>query len=182
MHPRAKQFPPSIFLSTKKRSAQGSICFINPRVKEIRNEASSCPEIFSRTVCFYYVASSPSSPLPHLLDGHSKLVGCSFIDPRVRKFRNETSSCPEIFSRNLRFCFVASSPGSPLPHLLDGHRKLVRCSTIPARSCPGPVRYPWGSIVGCRFSDNMSGFVEMATMMLMCSKLGMDEDCLYYCS
>ena len=45
------------------------------------------------------------------------------------------------------FYYVASSPGSPLPHLLDGHRKLVGCRGIPARPCPGPVRYPWGSIV-----------------------------------
>jgi len=43
--------------------------------------------------------------------------------------------------------YVASSPGSPLLHLLDGHRKLVGCSAIPARSCPGPVQYAWGSIV-----------------------------------
>ena len=70
-----------------------------------------------------------------------------FIDPRVRKIRNVASSCPGIFSRTLRFYYVASSPGSPLPHLLDRHRKLVGCSVIPARSCPGPVRYHWGSIV-----------------------------------
>jgi len=30
--------------------------FIDPRVKKIRNEASSCPGIFSRTLCFYKVA------------------------------------------------------------------------------------------------------------------------------
>ena len=60
----------------------------------------------------------------------------------MRKIRNEASSCPGIFSRTLRFYSVASSPGSPLPHLLDGHRKLVGCSAI-----PGPVRYHWGSIV-----------------------------------
>jgi len=43
--------------------------------------------------------------------------------------------------------YVAGSPDSPLTHLLDGHRKLVGCSTIPARSCSGPVRYHWGSII-----------------------------------
>jgi len=67
----------------------------------------------------------------------SDSVGCvllCFIDPRVRKIRNEVSSCPGIFSRTLRFCYVASSPGSPLPHLLDGHRKLVGYSAILARS------------------------------------------------
>jgi len=70
-----------------------------------------------------------------------------FIDPRVRKIENEASSCLGIFSRTLRFYYVASSPGSTLPHLLDGHRKLVGRSAIPARSCPGPVRYHWGSVV-----------------------------------
>jgi len=70
-----------------------------------------------------------------------------FIDPRVRKIRNEAFSCPGIFSRTLRFYYVASSPGSSLPHLLDGHGKLVGCSAIPARSSPGPVRYHWGSMV-----------------------------------
>ena len=70
-----------------------------------------------------------------------------FIDPRVRKIRNEACSFPGIFSRTLRFHYVASSPGSPLPHLFDGHRKLVGSSAIPARSSPGPVRYHWGSIV-----------------------------------
>jgi len=42
--------------------------------------------------------------------------------------QNETSSCPGILSRTLRFVYVASSPASPLPHLLDGHRKLVGSS------------------------------------------------------
>ena len=70
-----------------------------------------------------------------------------FIDQRVRKIRNEASSCSRIFSRTLRFCYVASSPGSPFPHLLDGHTKLVGCSAIPERSCPGSVWYHWGSIV-----------------------------------
>ena len=70
-----------------------------------------------------------------------------FIDPRVRKIRNEASNCPGIFSRTLRFYYVASSTGSLLPHLLDGHRKLVGCSAILARSCRGPVWYPCGSIV-----------------------------------
>jgi len=56
------------------------------------------------------------------------------IDPRVRKIRNKVSSCPGIFSSTLRFYYVASSPGSPLPHLLDGHRKPVESSAIPART------------------------------------------------
>jgi len=85
-----------------------------------------------------------------------------FINPRVRKIRNEASSCPGIFSRTLRFYYVASSPGSPLPHLLDGHRKLVGCSAIPARSCPGPVRYHWGSIVELEVpSDETPGLMTL---------------------
>jgi len=47
-----------------------------------------------------------------------------FFYPGGRKFRNEASSCPGIISRTLRFHYVASSSGSLLPHLLDGHRKL----------------------------------------------------------
>ena len=35
------------------------LCFINPRVRKIRNEASSCPGIFSELSIFYYVAISP---------------------------------------------------------------------------------------------------------------------------
>jgi len=46
-------------------SLQVLLCFIDPKVKQIRNEVSNCPGIFSRTFCFYYVASSPSCPLPH---------------------------------------------------------------------------------------------------------------------
>ena len=52
---------------------------MNPRVRKIRNEASSCLGIFSRTLRFYYVASSPGSPIPHLLDEHRKRVGCSVV-------------------------------------------------------------------------------------------------------
>jgi len=37
------------------------LCFINPRVRKIRNESSSCPGIFSRTLRFDYVDSSPGS-------------------------------------------------------------------------------------------------------------------------
>jgi len=81
------------------------------------------------------------------------MLSC-FIDPRVRKIRNEVSSCPGIFSRTLRFYYVANSPGSHLSHLLDGHRKLVGCSGIPARSCPGPVRYYRGSIVELEVSPD----------------------------
>jgi len=39
-------------------------CFIDPRVRKIRIEASSCPGIFFRTHCVCNVASSPVSPSP----------------------------------------------------------------------------------------------------------------------
>ena len=55
------------------------LCFIDPRVMKIRNEASKRPGIFSRTLRFYCVASSSGSLLPHLLGGHRKLVGRSAI-------------------------------------------------------------------------------------------------------
>jgi len=62
----------------------------------------------------------------------------------------------------LRFYYVASSPSSPLPHLLDGHRKLVGCSAIPARSYPGSVQYPWGSIVKLEVSpDETPGLMTL---------------------
>jgi len=85
-----------------------------------------------------------------------------FIDPRMRKIRNEDSSCPGIFSRNLRFHYVASSPGSPLPHLLDRHRKLVGRSAIPARSYPRPLQYHWGRTVELEVTpDETPGLITL---------------------
>jgi len=75
---------------------------------------------------------------PNFSGPPSSVLLC-FINTRVRKIRNEACSSPGIFSRTLHFYYVASSPGSPLPHLLDGHRKFVGSSAIPSRSCPGPV-------------------------------------------
>ena len=43
------------------------LCFMDPRVRKIRNDASSCPGMSSSTLRLYYVASPPSSSLPHLL-------------------------------------------------------------------------------------------------------------------
>ena len=37
------------------------LCFIDPRVRKIRNEASSCLGIFSRTLGFWLAASGVSS-------------------------------------------------------------------------------------------------------------------------
>ena len=64
--------------------------------------------------------------------------------------------------QNSSLYYVASSSGSPLPHLLDGHRKLVGSSAIPARSCPGPVRYLWGSIVELQVPpDELPGLMTL---------------------
>jgi len=49
------------------------LCFIDPRVRKMENGASSCPGIFSRTLRFYYVISSPGSFLPNLLDDTKNL-------------------------------------------------------------------------------------------------------------
>jgi len=44
------------------------------------------------------------------------------------------------------FTLSLSPPVHPSPIFLTDTEKLVGCSVIPARSCPGPVWYPWGSI------------------------------------
>ena len=54
------------------------LCFIDPRVRKIRNEASSCPGIFSRTLRFYYVASSP---------GRTALLSCVIMDTTILDIR-----------------------------------------------------------------------------------------------
>ena len=85
-----------------------------------------------------------------------------FIDARVRKIRNQAFNCPGIFSRTLHFYHVARSPGSPLPPLFEGHRKLVGCSAISAWSCPRPIRYPSGSIVELEVpSDETPGLMTL---------------------
>ena len=43
------------------------LCFIDPRVRKIRNKASSCPGIFSRTLRCYYFAAPPVRPSPIFL-------------------------------------------------------------------------------------------------------------------
>ena len=64
------------------------------------------------------------------------LRGCSlrfgvllcFIDPRVRKIKNEASSCPGIFSRTLRFGRAASG-GALAPEPAARHRGRTRVFT-----------------------------------------------------
>jgi len=100
--------------------------------------------LFSVRIWYVFWISKCRGELDLGLCMTSVLLCC--IDPRVSMIRNEASSCPGIFSKTLRLYYVGSSPGSPLPCLLDGHRKLIECSAIAARSCPRPVRYPWGTI------------------------------------
>ena len=57
------------------------LCFINPRVRKIRNEVSSCPGIFSGVLL-------------------------CFMKARVRKIRNEASICLDDFSRLLEYSFL----------------------------------------------------------------------------
>ena len=71
--------------------------------------------------------------------GRSGCVLLCFIDPRVRKIRNEASSCPGISSRTLRFHYVASSPGSHLPHLLGGAHPINLAGPKPW-NVPGRVQ------------------------------------------
>jgi len=76
---------------------------------------------------------------PRELDGHPLgggglgfgLVLLCFIDPRVRKIRNEASSCPVIFSRTLRFYNVASSPSSPSSRLYYSFDKGPTYNSVP---------------------------------------------------
>jgi len=107
-------------------------------------QAFSCPRTSSiPTMKLVLVPLVPTCPTKRVYKAMSRCVLLCFIDPRLRNIKNKASSCPGIFSRTLHF-YVASSPGSLLPYLLDGLRKLVGRSAIPARSCPGPVRYHWG--------------------------------------
>ena len=58
-----------------------------------------------------------------------------FNDLRVRNIRNGASSYTGILFQNSLprgFYCIASSPGYPLPHLLDGCRDIVGVSAIPA--------------------------------------------------
>ena len=74
------------------------LCFIDQRVRKIRNEASSCPDIFSRTLRFYYVASSPGSVFLSkrqkfwhqflgklTFEQHFRLLHLSFLPARVQR-------------------------------------------------------------------------------------------------
>jgi len=49
----------AIFTPGHKLEKGVLLCFIDPRARKIRNKASSCPGIFSKTLFLYYVANSP---------------------------------------------------------------------------------------------------------------------------
>ena len=119
------------------------LCFIDPRERKIRNEASSCPGIFSKTLPFYYVASSPGSPLPHLLDGHRKLVGRSVITVFGKHCKCIAQKCthlgrlPPLVSHLLllRHCVLTWYRGkkkkSPRKRCITGIRTRVHQATHP---------------------------------------------------
>jgi len=69
---------------------------------------------------------------------------------------------PTEMAETLCFYYVASSPGTPFPHILDEHRKLVESSAISTSSCPRPSEYPWGSIVEWEVpSDETPGLITL---------------------
>jgi len=92
--------------------------FIEPRAKKIRNEASSRPEIHMRTLCFYYVASFPSSPLLIF----QRYVLICFILTKEVEIGPVASSClepkPAHFTAQgspVLLCFIKiASQGSPV--------------------------------------------------------------------
>jgi len=77
-----------------------------------------CPWLIPGRQEEIFLTHGPSPRPPSF--SQATLMLC-FIDPRVRKIRNEASSYPGIFSRTLRF-YYASSPGSPVAT----HTKLFR--------------------------------------------------------
>jgi len=100
------------------------ICFIDPKVRKIKNRGLQLPwDPLQNSVLLL----CPSPPLLRCFDLPSQR--------RVRKIGKEASSRLRIFPRTFRFYYVASSSGSPRPHLLEGHRKLrlVGSSAIPGR-------------------------------------------------
>ena len=121
------------------------LCFVIPRVRKIKSEASSCLGIFFRTLRFYYVTNSLSLPLPHLLDGHGKLVGCS-VALRVEFSLKTDGGYPkdtgvnkpwqplEIPSAITPFGQLHQSPPSPIPGDLGrGPSHQSTCSNIETR-------------------------------------------------
>jgi len=75
------RFPCNFFC---QRDSQSNLAeYPRSRVRKIRNDASSCPGIFSITLCFYSVTSSPGHLLHHLLDWHRdetlSLFLCGFL-------------------------------------------------------------------------------------------------------
>jgi len=71
---------------------------------------------------------------------------------------------PRLHVRYL-FLYLSLAPPVPIPpppHLHDGHKDIVGCSAIPACLCPGPVQYPWGSIIESEvLSDETPGLMTL---------------------
>jgi len=70
------------------------LCFIDPRVGKIRNEASSCPGIFTRTLCCQLPRFPPSPVIIFRFTGGHRLWGLNIISWCKREFRVFSSLCP----------------------------------------------------------------------------------------
>jgi len=105
----------------------------------------------------------PGSWLGNIVNGNPPRGGEVSCDQLLRQLSHVSCPAgPTEIAETLCFYCVASSPGSPLPYILDGHRKLVGSSAIPTSSCPRPSWYPWGSIVGWEVPpDESSGLITL---------------------
>jgi len=87
-------------------------------------------------VCCFVLLTRCDHPTPE-----NSVLFC-FINPRVRKIRNEASSCPGVFSRTLRFC-PGFLPGRTRFHFHYTHLSPL-VSRVPVgmhRTVPGASRY-----------------------------------------
>ena len=139
------------------------LCFIDPRVNKIRNQASSCPGIFSRTLRFYYVASSPGSPLPHLLDGH---VLCVLFHSSKNKIQHTDISNLKRFEQiELQAKLLNYFLGSNKSNINQSSTVLFKTSTVFFSSNP---RWP------LKFKRNGAGV--RSTLPLPVSSLNLQAD------
>jgi len=87
---------------------------------------SKCPQNFKTSV----------EPWSSLSVSRASVLFC-FIDPRVRKIRNEASSCPGIFSGTLRYGRAARGGAKAnAPEPAARHRGRTRVSQILTALCP----------------------------------------------
>jgi len=116
--------------------------FVDQKIRNFSNEASSCPGIFSRTLWSYYVANSPSFPLPCFLDGH-RAGSCRIYWKRASSVTNyvgvATLNMFALWVRHLRLIDNQSETGK----WEAWHRRAIwpSFSTV-CRAYSGGVSYP----------------------------------------